>query len=81
MSKLLVTYFLLVGLPLLYLSRFEPHSDFLRESHAVFADGEAVPHGELPFLFHLPACYDFREWNNLDDLPLNSQKVKCTRQM
>ena len=71
MSKLLVTDFLLVGLPLLYLSRFEPHSDCLCESHVVLADGEVVPYGDLPLLFHLPACHDSREWNrnNLDHLP------------
>ena len=38
--KLLVTDFLLVGLPLLYLSRFEPHSDCLWESHVVYGEGE-----------------------------------------
>ena len=43
MSKPLVTFFLLVGLPLLYLSRFEPHSDCLRENHVVLADGEWFP--------------------------------------
>ena len=69
MSKLLVTDFLLIGLPLLYLSRFEPHSDCLWESHVVLADGEVVPYGELPLLFHLPAGHDSREWNNLDDMP------------
>ena len=52
--------FLLVGLPLLYLSRFEPHSDCLWESHVVLADGEMVLYGELPLLFHLTACLDKR---------------------
>ena len=53
MSKLLVTDFLLVGLLLLYLSRFELHSDCLWESHVVLEDGEVVPYGELPLLSHL----------------------------
>ena len=46
MSNLLVTDFLLVGLPLLYLSRLETHSDFLWESYIVLADTEVLPYGE-----------------------------------
>ena len=68
MSKLSVTGFLSFGLPLLYLSRFEPHSDCLWESYDVLADGEVVPYGELSLLFHLLACHDSREWKYLDDL-------------
>ena len=34
------TDFLLVDLPLLCLSSFKPHSDYLRESYVVLADGE-----------------------------------------
>ena len=63
MSKLLVTDFLLlvVDLPLLYLNKFESHSDCLEETHAVLAEAEVVPYGELPLLFHLHACHDSRE--------------------
>ena len=43
MSKLSVTGFLLHDLPLLYLSRFEPNSDCLRESHFVLADDVVIP--------------------------------------
>ena len=51
-----VTDFLLVGHLLLYLSWFETHLYCLWESHVVLADCE-VEYGELPLLFHLPACH------------------------